>query len=213
MNIGLYPKIAYEGMRKNGKLYIPYCITCILMVAIYYIVHFLAFSGVLIGIPGASTAVQMLGFGVYVITIFSAIFLFYTQSTLIKGRKKEFGLYSVLGMNKNNLGMIIFYETIMTWIAAIFGGLILGIGMSKVSELGFTRMIAAPVNYDFRISTDSVLHTIGTFTIIRLERSLPRLTGLSGSSVSSFSVQATFLLSESSSPSPLCSDSSLQLCL
>ncbi len=143
MNIGLYPKIAYEGMRKNGKLYIPYCITCILMVAIYYIVHFLAFSGVLIGIPGASTAVQMLGFGVYVITIFSAIFLFYTQSTLIKGRKKEFGLYSVLGMNKNNLGMIIFYETIMTWIAAIFGGLILGIGMSKVAELGFTRMIAA----------------------------------------------------------------------
>ena len=110
MNIGLYPKIAYEGMRKNGKLYIPYCITCILMVAIYYIVHFLAFSGVLIGIPGASTAVQMLGFGVYVITIFSAIFLFYTQSTLIKGRKKEFGLYSVLGMNKNNLGMIIFYD-------------------------------------------------------------------------------------------------------
>ena len=84
MNIGLYPKIAYEGMRKNGRLYIPYCITCILMVAIYYIVHFLAFSGVLIGIPGASTAVQMLGFGVYVITIFSAIFLFYTQSTLIK---------------------------------------------------------------------------------------------------------------------------------
>ena len=168
MNIGLYPKIAYEGMRKNGKLYIPYCITCILMVAIYYIVHFLAFSGVLIGIPGASTAVQMLGFGVYVITIFSAIFLFYTQSTLIKGRKKEFGLYSVLGMNKNNLGMIIFYETIMTWIAAIFGGLILGIGMSKVAELGFTRMIAAPVNYDFRISTDSVLHTIGTFTVIFL---------------------------------------------
>ena len=138
------------------------------MVAIYYIVHFLAFSGVLIGIPGASTAVQMLGFGVYVITIFSAIFLFYTQSTLIKGRKKEFGLYSVLGMNKNNLGMIIFYETIMTWIAAIFGGLILGIGMSKVAELGFTRMIAAPVNYDFRISTDSVLHTIGTFTVIFL---------------------------------------------
>ena len=168
MNIGLYPKIAYEGMRKNGKLYIPYCITCILMVAIYYIVHFLAFSGVLIGIPGASTAVQMLGFGVYVITIFSAIFLFYTQSTLIKGRKKEFGLYSVLGMNRNNLGMIIFYETIMTWIAAIFGGLILGIGMSKVAELGFTRMIAAPVNYDFRISTDSVLHTIGTFTVIFL---------------------------------------------
>jgi len=168
VNIGLYPKIAYEGMRKNGKLYIPYCITCILMVAIYYIVHFLAFSGVLIGIPGASTAVQMLGFGVYVITIFSAIFLFYTQSTLIKGRKKEFGLYSVLGMNKNNLGMIIFYETIMTWIAAIFGGLILGIGMSKVAELGFTRMIAAPVNYDFRISTDSVLHTIGTFTVIFL---------------------------------------------
>ena len=140
MRSGLYPKIASEGVKKNGKLYIPYFVTCILMVAVFYILHFLGYSGVLSNIPGGDTASQMLRFGSAIMAIFGTIFMFYTQSTLIKGRKKEFGLYSILGMNRRNIGKIIFYETVIAWVVSIVCGLIGGIGLSKLAELGFTRL-------------------------------------------------------------------------
>ena len=166
MGFGFYPRMAAQGMRKNGRLYAPYFATCILMVAIYYIMHFLGYSGILDGMAGGGTATMMLRIGTYVMTLFALIFLFYTQSSLIKGRKKEFGVYSILGMNKRNLGRIIFFETLITWGIALAGGLIFGIGLSKLAELGFTRMIAVPVRYTFSVSIRSVLMDAITFSAI-----------------------------------------------
>ena len=172
MRSGLYPKIASEGVKKNGKLYIPYFVTCILMVAVFYILHFLGYSGVLSNIPGGDTASQMLRFGSAIMAIFGTIFMFYTQSTLIKGRKKEFGLYSILGMNRRNIGKIIFYETVIAWVVSIVCGLIGGIGLSKLAELGFTRLVGADIDYSFRISWKSVgmavLIYTGIFMLIYL---------------------------------------------
>lgn len=168
MRFSLYPEIAAAGMRKNGKLYIPYFATCILMVAIYYILHFIAYSGIMDGVPGGTTATDMVALGTYVITLFGLVFLLYTQSTLIKGRKKEFGLYAVLGMNRHDLGRVIFFETLFSWIIALAGGLAAGIGLSKLAELGFTRMIAVPVRYTFSVSGNSVLMTVITFTAVFL---------------------------------------------
>ena len=166
MKAGLYPKMAVGGMRKNGRLYAPYIITCILMVAMFYILHFLGFSGVMKGMPGGSTATDMVGIGSYIMAIFATIFLFYTQSTLIKGRKKEFGLYSILGMNKRNIGKIIFWETAITGVVALIFGLLAGIGLSKLAELGFTKLIAVPTRYEFSISGSSVVTTLILFTLI-----------------------------------------------
>ena len=109
MRSALYPKIAVDGIRKNSKLYVPYIATCILMVAVFYIMHTLGFSDMLSNFMGAATAKDILGFGTFVMAVFGTIFLFYTQSALIKGRLKEFGLYSVLGMNRKNLGKVVFY--------------------------------------------------------------------------------------------------------
>ena len=163
MKKGLYPKLAANGMRKNGRLYLPYLLTCITMVAIYYILHFLGYSGIMDGMPGGHTATDMMQMGTYIMTLFGLLFLFYTQATLIKGRKKEFGLYSILGMNRFNLGRILFFETLFTWAAAIAGGLIAGIGLSKLAELGFTKLIDVPVRYTFSISVSSVIMTILTY--------------------------------------------------
>ncbi len=172
MRSGLYPKIAAEGVKKNGKLYIPYFVTCIMMVAVFYIMHFLGYSGVLDNIAGGATATQMLQMGSGIMAIFGTIFMFYTQSTLIKGRKKEFGLYSILGMNRRNIGKIIFYETVITWTISILGGLVGGIGLSKLAELGFTRMIGAKIDYSFNISWNSagtaILLYTGIFFLIYL---------------------------------------------
>lgn len=166
MKAGFYPKMAVGGMNKNGRLYVPYMITCILMVAMFYILHFLGFSGVMNGMAGGGTATDMVAMGSYIMAIFSTIFLFYTQSTLIKGRKKEFGLYSILGMNKRNIGKIIFWETAITGVISIVVGLLAGIGLSKLAELGFTKLIAVPTRYEFSVSGSSVVTTLILFTVI-----------------------------------------------
>ena len=126
MRSALYPRIAVDGIRKNSKLYVPYIATCILMVAVFYIMHTLGFSDMLSNFMGASTAKDILGFGTFVMAVFGTIFLFYTQSALIKGRLKEFGLYSVLGMNRKNLGKVVFYETLITWAISMAGGIVAG---------------------------------------------------------------------------------------
>ena len=166
MKAGLYPKIAADGIRKNGRLYIPYFITCILMVALFYIMHMLGFSGMLSNFEGASTASDMLKLGTIIMAVFGTIFLFYTQSTLVKGRLKEFGLYSVLGMNRRNLGRIIFFETLISWLIAMTGGLIAGIGLSKLAELGFMRLIAVEVSYKFTLSVPSLVTTVIVYSVI-----------------------------------------------
>ena len=168
MKLGLYPKIAADGIRKNGKLYVPYIATCILMVAVFYIMHLLGYSDMLQNFEGAGTAKDILQFGAIIMAVFGTIFLFYTQSTLIKGRKKEFGLYNVLGMNRVNLGRIIFFETAIIWFISISGGLVAGIGLSKLAELGFTKMINSSVSYQFTISADSIIATALVYSLIFL---------------------------------------------
>ena len=166
MKVGFYSRLAGAGMRKNGRLYAPYLITCILMVSLFYIIHFLGYSGVMDGMAGGGTATDMMRLGSYIMAIFVTIFLFYTQSTLIKGRKKEFGLYSILGMNKRNIGRVLFFETIIIWIVSLVAGLMAGIGLSKLAELGFTKMLEVPTRYTFTISGSSVMRTVVLFSIV-----------------------------------------------
>ena len=166
MRIGLYPRIAADGIRKNGRLYMPYIFTSILMIAVFYIMHLLGFSDMLRDFRGVDTARQILGFGTFIMAFFGTIFLFYTQSTLIKSRLKEFGLYSVLGMNKKNLGRVIFFETLITWAISMAGGLLAGVGLSKLAELGFAKIVQSDVNYSFFISGESLLCTFIVYSII-----------------------------------------------
>ena len=166
MKTGFYPKMAVSGMRKNGRLYVPFLITGVLMAAMFYIIHFLGYSGVMDGMAGGRTAVDMMVIGTNLMAVFAAIFLFYTQSTLIRGRKKEFGLYSILGMNKSNIGRILFWETVILWAITVTAGLVAGIGLSKLAELGFTKLIAVPTRYTFSISGSSVLATLTVFAVI-----------------------------------------------
>lgn len=166
MKTGFYPRMAVSGMRKNGRLYLPYIAACILMVAVFYIMHLLGYSNMLENFVGADTARDILKLGTIVMAVFGTIFLFYTQSTLIKGRLKEFGLYSVLGMNRKNLGKIIFFETVIIWFISVAGGTAIGIGLSKLAELGFRKMIGLDSSYRFIISGESILFTVIIYSLI-----------------------------------------------
>ena len=166
MKAGLYPKIAADGIRKNGRLYVPYIGTCILMISVFYIMHLLGFSDIFDKYIDSTTAKEMMRFGTYVMAVFGMIFLFYTQSALIKGRLKEFGLYSVLGMNRRNIGKIVFFENVITWLISMAGGLFVGIGLSKLAELGYSKLIAIEVSYKFKLSFSSIITTVIVYSII-----------------------------------------------
>ena len=97
MRAGLYPKLAWDGIRKNKRFYLPYILTCIGMVMMFYIIHYLAAMPTLKDMPGGDTMEMVLGLGTWVVALFAVIFLFYTNSFLMRRRQKEFGLYNMLG--------------------------------------------------------------------------------------------------------------------
>ena len=86
MKAGFYPRLAATGVAKNRRLYVPYLLTCMGMTAMFYIILFLSRSPLLENVTGGATVQSTLNFGSYVVAIFSLIFLFYTNSFLIRKR-------------------------------------------------------------------------------------------------------------------------------
>ena len=168
MRINVYPKLAWEGIRKNKRLYVPYIAMGALMVMMFYLLRFLQDSPVIGVMRGAVTLSTVLPMGYAVIAIFSIIFLFYTNSFLIRQRYREFGLYNILGMNKQNVCMIMVWESIFVGSIAIVTGLAAGILLSKGAELVLFNLVHMDISFDLRISTVSVFYTITGYIIIYL---------------------------------------------
>lgn len=166
MKIGFYSKMAWMGIYKNRRLYMPYVLTCIGMVMMYYIICFLAKNPVLASLPGGDMVQSMLGLGTGVMSLFAAIFLFYTNSFLIRRRKKEFGLYNILGMGKRNLAVILIWESLMIAGISFFCGFLTGIVFSKFAELGMINILKAEVNFSLRLEPEAIRKTLFLFTAI-----------------------------------------------
>ena len=98
MSSSIYRKLAVTNIKNNRRTYVPYIITCVITVMMFYIIYGLTMNKGIGGVPGEVTFREMLSMGVSIVGIFSAIFLFYTNSFLIKQRKKEIGIYNVLGL-------------------------------------------------------------------------------------------------------------------
>lgn len=168
MKKGFYPKLAFDGIRKNKKMYLPYILTSIGMVMMYYIIIFLQFSQSIKDAVQSSTVSEILGLGSWVIAIFSCIFLFYTNSFLIKRRKKEFGLYNILGMDKHNLGIILFWETLIIAVISLVVGLAAGIAFSKLAELVFLNLLKIDATFDLTVSSQGIGLCAIIFTVINI---------------------------------------------
>ncbi len=165
---GLYRRLAMNGIRGNRQLYIPHILACTGMVLIYFIVTSLSESIVIHEMSGGEIAQELLMLGKIVIALFAAIFLFYTNSFLMKRRQKEFGLYNVLGMSKRNIARILIWEHVFTAGTAIIGGIILGIILYKLAELVLTRLIYGEVYYLVYIVWQAIPETALLFAIIFL---------------------------------------------
>ena len=172
MKGGFYIRLAKDGIMKNRKLYFPYILTCICMIMMFYIIYYLGFSADFTTVRGGDMLQSFLMLGVFVIAIFSLIFLYYTNSFLIRRRQKEFGLYNILGMGKRNLVKILVWENILTAAVSIVSGLLLGIVFSKLAELAAIRILGGKTGFAIRVEPQPIIVTavlfLGIFLLIML---------------------------------------------
>lgn len=169
MNKTLYLKLAITNIKANGKTYFPYVITCICTIMMFYIMHALSINKGLEGVKGSESLKTILYFGTIVIGIFSAIFLFYINSFLIKRRKKEIGLYNILGLGKKHIAIVLFYENVFISLISLVIGLMGGVILNKLMFLVLIKILDFAVPFGFSVSIPSMKMTlivfIGIFTV------------------------------------------------
>ena len=168
MRMGFYAKLAVNGIRKNARLYVPYLLTCAGMVMMFYIVSYLQDTPVLAGIKGGEEMQAMLSLGSGVMGVFGAIFLLYTNSFLIRRRKREFGLYNMLGMGKGNIARVLFWEALLVLAGTMVIGLAVGVAVSKLAELLLVNIMHGNVTFTFTVSPRAMLLTAAVFCVIHV---------------------------------------------
>lgn len=139
----LYPKLAWQGIRKNAEMYLPYLLMGILMVGVSYIMNYLTRPALMGSLSMGGTTLMVLQMGKIVISVFSVIFLYYCNSFLIRRRMKEFGLYNILGMGKGNIARVMLWETLLTALLVFAGGLLLGLSLSRLVEMALINLLHA----------------------------------------------------------------------
>ena len=134
----------------------------------FYIVSYLQDTPVLAGIKGGEEMQAMLSLGSGVMGVFGAIFLLYTNSFLIRRRKREFGLYNMLGMGKGNIARVLFWEALLVLAGTMVIGLTVGVAVSKLAELLLVNIMHGNVTFTFTVSPRAMLLTAAVFCVIHV---------------------------------------------
>lgn len=164
----LYFKLAKTNLSNNKPFYIPYIISSIITVAMLYMMSFLSDNKGLNKIMGADSLAIIFRLGVGIIVIFSYIFLFYTNSFIIKRRKKEIGVYNILGMEKRHLSKVLFVETIYSAIISLVCGIIVGIAFSKFIIMVLYGIIGIYKTVEFFVNIHGIILCVVSFGILFL---------------------------------------------
>lgn len=164
----LYFKLAKTNLSNNKPFYIPYIISSIITVAMLYMMSFLSDNKGLNKIMGADSLAIIFRLGVGIIVIFSYIFLFYTNSFIIKRRKKEIGVYNILGMEKRHLSKVLFVETIYSAIISLVCGIIVGIAFSKFILMVLYGIIGIHKTVEFFVNIHGIILCVVSFGILFL---------------------------------------------
>lgn len=166
MNKFLYPKLAWMNIKKNKQTYMPYILTCIGTMMMFYVMHAISLNDGLLNMPNSMSLQSILSMGVVVILIFSVIFLLYTNSFLIKRRKKELGLFNVLGMEKKHIAWVSFFETLFTSLISLAFGLFGGIILNKLMFVLLLRLLKFDIPLGFELDMASIEFTAQCFSLI-----------------------------------------------
>lgn len=166
--VGFYWKLAFTNLKGNRRVYLPYLLSSVGIIMMFYSINALG-QGIDQGaLYGGTTVASMMGLGVFVIGLFAVLFLFYTNSFIIKRRKKELGLYNILGMEKRHIAHILFRETLLTAVCSLALGLGLGIVFSRVLFWLLGLLLGTNLAVAFVIPVSAITSTLGLFGLIFL---------------------------------------------
>lgn len=165
---GLYCKLALRNLKNNRRVTLPYLLSGAGIILMFYCITALTLGIDEEAMYGGSSVSAMMGFGVFVIALFALLFLFYTNSFLIKRRKKELGLYNILGMEKRHIARVLVIETLLTALCSLALGLGLGILSSRLLFWALGLVVGAAVPIAFTVPLPAVTGTLVLFGAIYL---------------------------------------------
>ncbi|WP_449452233.1 ABC transporter permease [Streptococcus suis] len=169
---GLTVRLALTNLKKNRRLYFPYALMTIVSTAIAYIFASLAFHPDLGQVKGADGVTMVLGFGMIVVMLAVAIMVFYANSFVMKQRSKEFGVYSILGLEKKHLLLMTFLENLVFSVGTILAGLLLGLALDKLFYALLLKAMQMPVvlasTFQLKSLVTVLIYLFGIFTLVSL---------------------------------------------
>lgn len=166
MRRGMFLKLALTNIKKNRETYIPYIFSCVGCIAVLYIMMFIVTSPDIVNMRGGRDVSFIVSMGVFVLGVFSVIFLLFCNSFLMKRRQKEFGLYNVLGMEKRHISHLMLVETVITGFISLTGGLAAGILGSKLALLLLLKILHIPAKFGFYISWEGIKVCVVSYGVI-----------------------------------------------
>ena len=165
----LLPHMALKGVAQNGREYYPYIAAGIFSAFTFFTFTSIIYNeGLIKELPRAAYAWMLLEIGRVLLGIILVPFLYYANSFLIKRRTREFGLYSILGLEKRHIGMLLFFETLVIYLIVVIGGVILGSVLSKLLFLLLLKVSGLPLNVKFVFTWQAVKYTAMLFSVIFL---------------------------------------------
>lgn len=164
----LLPVMAFRGVKQNRLVYRPYLMACFFSVFSYYLFSSLLHNDLMERLPKAAYAWLMLALGKGLLSIILLLFLLYAGSFLQKRRKRELGLYSILGLERKHIGIMLFWENLGMYLVSVSAGVILGFVLNKLMFLLLLRMSRLPVDVAFYFSMDAVIETLRYFAAVFL---------------------------------------------
>ena len=168
MRNGLYPKLAAQGIRQNRRFFVPYLLALAGLTAAFYVMSALCSDPGVREMRGFDYVMVMMQIGMFVAGVLSAVLLLYINSFLMKQRKKELGLYNILGMGKGNIALIQCWESLYTAILGIGGGLVLGVAFHKLAAVALVRLLQFPIPFHSSLSPAAMARTAAFFGLLLL---------------------------------------------
>ncbi len=166
MNNGFFMRLAGQNIRKNSGMYLPYIITCLITFSVFYILRSLSLNPGIKNMVGSDSLSLLLGFGAVITGLFAVIFLFYTNSFLLKKRKKEFAVFNILGMEKRHIVKTLAIESLYVYMITASAGLMLGIALDKLMYMAVAKLIDVDGTLGFYISSEAVMTSLILFAVI-----------------------------------------------
>lgn len=164
----LYVKLVKTNIKNGRQFYIPYILAGMLMVILFYSMRAIYYNDGLKHMPGSRDIQTIMNLGTYVIVIFSFIFIFYTNSFIMKRRKKDIGIYNILGMEKRHIARELFAETMLIAAVVIIGGLFTGVVFNKFFMMFLYKILNFETSIKFTVSWAAVCHALVIFVILYL---------------------------------------------